>query len=82
LGYDTTDELFVDGALLPLHLLQHPNNNHHDIPGPDSTEPEPLNSQTNPEPEISLPSKGGGMYGLGWALAQVRFYQYLFISFM
>jgi len=46
----SADELFVDGALLPLHLLHHPD--------PDSTEPEPEppNSQTNPEPEISPPS--------------------------
>ncbi|KAJ6885448.1 hypothetical protein NC651_026157 [Populus alba x Populus x berolinensis] len=45
----SADELLlVDGALLPLHLLHHPD--------PDSTEPKPPNSQTNPEPEISPPS--------------------------
>ncbi|KAJ6885480.1 hypothetical protein NC651_026188 [Populus alba x Populus x berolinensis] len=42
----SADELLlVDGALLRLHLLHHPD--------PDSTEPKPPNSQTNPEPESS-----------------------------
>ncbi|XP_061983190.1 uncharacterized protein LOC133702880 [Populus nigra] len=55
----TADELFVDGVLLPLYLLHHPNNNsnnnsnHPPDPDPDSTEPEPPSSQPDPEPEIS-----------------------------
>ncbi|RQO92275.2 hypothetical protein POPTR_006G283300v4 [Populus trichocarpa] len=51
----TANELFVDGVLLPLYLLHHPNNNnnnHPPDPDPDSTEPEPPSSQPDPEPEI------------------------------
>ncbi|CAK7351515.1 unnamed protein product [Dovyalis caffra] len=54
----SADELFVDGVLLPLHLLHHQNNNkNNNNPDPDEPEPEPEpeppNSRTDPEPEIS-----------------------------
>ncbi|EEF43804.1 uncharacterized protein LOC8277965 [Ricinus communis] len=47
----SADELFVDGVLLPLHLLHLHNHNHDPGPQPD---PEPPNSQSEkPGPQIS-----------------------------